>query len=74
MRYLREIWKKWKQFSIWLGSMMGRFWLTLFYFTLLIPFVIVARLTASSFTQNETPAWQPVAPPNDPQTAAQKQG
>ena len=74
MGYLREIWKKWKEFSFWLGSMMGRFWLTLFYFTLLIPFVIVARLTANSFTHNETPEWQPVAPSEDPQTAAKKQG
>ena len=74
MRYLRDLWKKWKQFSLWLGSMMGRFWLTLFYFTLLIPFVIVARLTANSFAHHETPKWQPVAPSDDPRTAAQKQG
>src|SRR6266700_4173108 len=74
VRYLREIWNRWKQFSFRLGSMMGRVWLTLFYFTLLIPFVIVARLTANSFTHHETPEWQPVALPDDPQTAAKKQG
>ena len=74
MGYLREIWKKWKEFSFWLGSMMGRFWLTLIYFTLLVPFVVIARLTGNSFTPHERPEWQPVALPDDAQTAAKKQG
>jgi len=74
MRYLREIWKRWKQFSLWLGSMMGRLWLTLFYFTLIVPFVIAVRMTGNSFAPHAEPEWQPVAPPDDPKTAAKKQG
>jgi len=72
--FRRKIWNKWKQFSLWLGSMMGRLWLTLFYFTLIVPFVIIVRLTGNSFARHATPEWQPVASPDDPQTAAKKQG
>ena len=74
MQYLREIWRIWKQFSLWLGSMIGRVWLTLFYFTLIVPFVIIVRLTGNSFAPHAAPEWQPVASPDDPQTAAKKQG
>jgi len=74
MRYLREIWNKWKQFSLWLGSMMGRVWLTLFYFTLIVPFVIIVRLTGNSFAPQAIPRWQAVTPSDDPQSAAKKQG
>jgi hypothetical protein len=75
LRVLLQLWNKWKRFSLWLGSVMGRIWLTLFYFTLLIPFVIAARLTAARLPpQHAAPEWQPVAPPDDPRTAATKQG
>jgi hypothetical protein len=74
MQHLHEIGNKWKQFSLWLGSMIGRVWLTLFYFTLAVPFVIIVRLTANSFAPHAAPEWQPVAQPEDPRKAATKQG
>ncbi len=59
MAYLRKFWEVWKKFGQFMGDFIGRLVLTVFYFTVLLPFgLIVAlfsdRLDTRRFTH---PAW-----------------
>ncbi len=59
MKYLRKFWEGWKKFGQFMGDFIGRLVLTVFYFTIMLPFgVIVAlfsdRLDTKRFT---SPAW-----------------
>jgi hypothetical protein len=40
MRVLRTLWQAWKRFGQFMGDMVARLVLTLFYFTLFVPFGI----------------------------------
>jgi hypothetical protein len=44
MEYLRKFWKAWKAFGHFMGNMVARVVLSLFYFTIFVPFAVVARL------------------------------
>ena len=40
-----RIWKAWKKFGHWMGDRVARVLLTIFYFTLALPFGLLVRLT-----------------------------
>lgn len=41
---LRKFWSAWKRFGQWVGDMLARIVLTIFYFTIFLPFGIGVRL------------------------------
>ena len=44
MEILRKVWHAWKQIGQWIGDQLGRIVLTLFYFTLFVPFALGVRI------------------------------
>jgi len=44
MEALRKGWQVWKRFGQFMGDLIGRVVLTVFYFTLFMPFALVMRL------------------------------
>ncbi|MGH2537039.1 MAG: hypothetical protein ACRDHL_06575 [Candidatus Promineifilaceae bacterium] len=44
MNTLRNIWHYWKRFGLFMGNLIGRVILTIFYFTLFVPFGLGVRL------------------------------
>ncbi|MCA9922587.1 MAG: hypothetical protein KC419_14620 [Anaerolineales bacterium] len=59
MEALRKFWEGWKKFGQFMGDLIGRLVLTIFYFTILLPFGILVtlfsdRLDLKSFS---TPKW-----------------
>jgi len=43
METLRKVWEGWKRFGQFMGDMIGRLVLTIFYFTLFVPFGLGVR-------------------------------
>jgi len=43
METLRKVWEAWKRFGQFIGDMIGRVVLTVFYFTLFVPFALGVR-------------------------------
>lgn len=43
METLRKVWEAWKRFGQFMGDMIGRLFLTVFYFTLFVPFALGVR-------------------------------
>ena len=43
MEALRKVWQAWKRFGQFMGDMIGRLVLTIFYFTLFMPFALGVR-------------------------------
>ena len=43
MEALRKVWEGWKRFGQFMGDLIGRLVLTVFYFTLFMPFALVVR-------------------------------
>jgi len=59
MEALRKFWEGWKKFGKFMGDLIGRVVLTVFYFTILLPFGLIMtlfsdRLDTKSF---DKPAW-----------------
>lgn len=46
MEFLRKFWAAWKKFGHFMGDLIGRLVLTIFYFTILLPFGLGTRLLA----------------------------
>jgi len=44
MEILRKVWHTWKQIGQWIGDQLGRVVLTIFYFTLFVPFALGVRI------------------------------
>ena len=44
MEALRKLWQAWKRFGQFIGDFIGRLVLTIFYFTLFMPFALGMRL------------------------------
>ncbi len=44
MELLRKFWHSWKAFGRFMGNLVARIVLSLFYFTIFVPFAAVARL------------------------------
>ena len=52
-------WTLWKRFGRWMGDQVARIVLTLFYFTIALPFGLGVRLFADPFGLKTIPAWVP---------------
>jgi hypothetical protein len=50
MRVLGKIWETWKQIGRFIGDQVGRVFLTLFYFTLFMPFAVGLMLRGDPLT------------------------
>jgi hypothetical protein len=44
MAILRRIWEVWKRIGRFIGDIIGRLFLTAFYFTVFLPFALIVRL------------------------------
>ena len=64
MRLLRRIWEVWKPFGRYLGNQIARVLLSLFYFTILVPYGLGVRLFSDPLQTKTRPArlWQPRSP------------
>ncbi len=71
----RRAWAIWRRFGHWLGDALARVVLTVFYFTVFIPFALIARLTQDPLARKATqgPLWQPVVSGSDDLDAARRQ-
>ena len=58
METLKKIWQAWKRFGQFLGDILARIVLTLFYFTLFLPFGIgVTFFSDPLHTRGKTTSW-----------------
>jgi hypothetical protein len=60
MGFLRKIWRGWMRFGHFMGDIVGRVVMTLFYFTLLLPFGLIITLFGDplDMKHDKAPAWQ----------------
>ena len=60
MTIWQKIWEGWKRIGGFIGDFFGRLILTLFYFTLVLPFGLLMRLFRDplSLRRTESPTWQ----------------
>lgn len=60
MTILRKFWEGWKRIGGFIGDVLGRLILTLFYFTFVLPFGLLMRIFRDPLTlrQGEPPAWR----------------
>ena len=54
MRVLRRLWQAWKRFGQFMGDMVARLVLTLFYFTLFVPFGLGVTLFSDPMQMRDT--------------------
>lgn len=62
MELLGKIWDAWKRFGQFLGNVVARVLLTIFYFTVFVPFGLGVRLFSDPLMMKgrfEPPFWQP---------------
>lgn len=61
MDLLRRLWGAWKAFGHWLGNMVARVVLTIFYFTIFVPFGLGVKLLSDPLQIKSSPAelWRP---------------
>ena len=59
MGLLRRVWNGWKRFGRWMGDMVARVVLTVFYFTIALPFGLGVRLSSDPLQRKSDPAWTP---------------
>ena len=52
---LRTIWETWLRVGRFIGDWIARFVLTLFYFTILVPFGLIAQLTGDPLSVKSNP-------------------
>ena len=60
MTFLRRFWEAWKQFGKIMGDLIARIILTIFYFTIFVPFGLGTRLGSDPLAIKEygqTPRW-----------------
>ena len=58
----KKAWDAWMKFNHMLGNVIAKFWLTLLYFTVLVPFGIWTRLSVDPLDLRPKPAatyWRP---------------
>ena len=53
---LKRFWEGWKRFGQWMGDAIARIILTIFYFTIFLPFGLMARLFSDPLTLKPTGA------------------
>ena len=62
MDFLKRIWKGWLRFGHFMGDIVGRVVMTIFYFTFLLPFGIIVTLFSDPLDmkhKQKKPAWLP---------------
>lgn len=52
---LSTIWKYWRRFGQFMGNWVGRVVLTIFYFTIFVPFALVVRLFQDPLALKQAP-------------------
>jgi hypothetical protein len=59
MEALRKVWQAWKRFGQFMGDQIGRVVLTVFYFTLFMPFALGVRffLDPLAMRTHDRPKW-----------------
>lgn len=60
MNALRKFWEGWKKFGHFMGDFIGRLVLTIFYFTIFMPFGLIVTLFSDRLdikNRQQTPAW-----------------
>lgn len=60
METLKKFWRAWMRFGHFMGDMVGRVVMTLFYFTILLPFGVIVTLFSDPLDRkhtNQQPAW-----------------
>jgi hypothetical protein len=67
MAFLQKLWRGWLRFGQFLGDILARIVLTLFYFTLFVPFGLGVTLLSDPLhvRQGGTQTWLPRAPQDD---------
>lgn len=59
MDILRTAWELWKRFGLFMGNIFGRIILTIFYFTIYLPFGLGVRLFGDPLKiKHARPVWQ----------------
>lgn len=69
---LRRLWEAWKDLAGYIGDFQSRFILTVFYFTIMVPFAFISKLTGSSLAET-TDGWLPRSDDDTSLEAARKQ-
>ena len=71
----KKLWAGWKRFGEIIGNFLARIVLTIFYFTVFVPFAIGVRLLSDPLKIKELPAalWQPRSTGAPPQADALRQ-
>lgn len=70
----REAWRLWKRFGHAVGDVVGRVAMTVFYFTILVPFALYSRATKDPLTlRRRTAAWIDADQQDDRLDAARRQ-
>ena len=59
MNFLKKIWAGWKRFGHFMGDMLARVVLTIFYFTILLPFGLLTSLFGDTLNirSKTKPVW-----------------
>jgi hypothetical protein len=60
MQILKKFWHEWMRFGHFMGDIVGRVVMTLFYFTLLLPFGVIVTLFSDPLDKKDTrksPVW-----------------
>ena len=60
MELLKKFWRGWKRFGQFMGDIVGRVVLTIFYFTIMLPFSLIVTLFSDplDMKKRKAPAWQ----------------
>ncbi len=60
MGVLKKFWSGWLRFGHFMGDIVGRVVLTIFYFTIMLPFSLIVTLFSDplDMKKDKTPAWQ----------------
>ena len=56
MEILKKVWHTWKQIGQWIGDQLARVVLTIFYFTLFVPFALGVRIWGDPLDIRQTRA------------------
>ena len=56
MRFMRRLWDGWKEIAGYIGDFQARLLLTVFYFTVALPFGVLTRLVSDPLHVRDLPA------------------
>ena len=75
----RHAWETWKRISLVMGAFFGRVWLTVLYFTVVVPFALLLRFISGPFSLraragHDLPQWKSTEGKAADLNAARRQG